>query len=1025
MFPRRLCLCLLLTLLLLPRFVAAQAPTAPHVFDASTGTIVDARWKSGLPLGGIGVGKIELLTDGSFGNFTNQHNWDRPYRWAKGAFAAVRVQSGDAAPVARLLRLSNAQEYGNVSDVAHTRMQGWFPRARIDYADDALPITVQLNAFSPLIPHNPKDSSLPVACLAYTLTNPSSLPVHASVLLSWPNLLGWGGRVGTAWEDLSGDGQTPASVGNLRGLRFVTTQKYNTQRQDVLGEDFVGARQERDVKITTTSWDSGGTTVGFWPGFMADGHLPVRAGVVAASKNPAGAVAAETLLPPGQSRTLRFYVVWAMPHHVTVQPRTTFGAAQEPTQAGVAALFDSDPNSRWATARPMQAGDSLVVDLGRIVTPTRLFLNIGAAGTDYPRGLRVEVSDDHKTWRRDGEMNAPFITAALNGGKLDVPLMEGQGRFLRLTNLGTENFYWWSIYDLAVPTKGGPLDLAKASATAYLVKAVTQNVSEDVGHFWQNNWKSAPDIAAYVDGNNDRLLRETRQWQDPVLSSSLPFWLKLKLINCAFPVYSNTILTRDGRFVVQESPIDMGGATGTMDQRMAAHAFYTAFFPELDRAELESFANCQQPDGRITHFDGNIHEVINRPDVGYGITDWPDLSSAWVLQVAKWYRWTGDTAFLSRMQPHVTKAMDWLQSAAKDGNSIPEGGSTYDYEQLPRGAFIYSASCYLGALRAASALSDPAQARAYDAHLAVVQRDTLDTLWNGTFFRKWKSPTTGRTNENSFVANLAGDWLARLTGLPRTLPPDIVHKSIAQTIARHQKPFFPVPPMEVTPEGKLATSACYLLQHEPYLGCEAIYENYVDDGMETLHRVYLCAWELNHSPWDQSLVYNAPGGAQGGLVTYMTCPTTWHVLNALSGASLDLPHQTLYLSPRLTTSQTESHLPVFFPRFWGWLDYAPAAHHLSLRIDRVFAPDARLEHSLYQVSGPKEQALPSMILSSVAFDVDAPALRLPQPFEVKQGVTLDLSPLLTQMALPQKSEVVDFMVKASLKRLACRPTIGR
>lgn len=47
-------------------------------FDSSTGQIRDARWRSGVPLGGIGCGAIELLTDGAFGNATTNHNWDRP-----------------------------------------------------------------------------------------------------------------------------------------------------------------------------------------------------------------------------------------------------------------------------------------------------------------------------------------------------------------------------------------------------------------------------------------------------------------------------------------------------------------------------------------------------------------------------------------------------------------------------------------------------------------------------------------------------------------------------------------------------------------------------------------------------------------------------------------------------------------------------------------------------------------------------------------------------------------------------------
>lgn len=998
-----ICLLPLLTALCLTPLIARAQETMKPSFDPATGTITDARWKSGVPLGGIGVGKIELLTDGGFGNFTNQHNWDRPYGWAKGAFAAVRVQSGSDAPVAKLLRRVGAEEYAGISNIAHTHFQGWFPRVEMVYDDSDLPIKVRLDAFSPLIPHDPKNSALPVACLAYTLTNPTKAPVKASVLLAWPNLLGWGGRTNDGanlrqWNDLTGDNQTAASAGALRGLRYGTTQTYTDQHQDVTGEYFVGVRRDRGVDVTEcASWDASAPTPAFWAHFLQSGHLGVSNTTM--PKNPAGAVSAEMTLAPGQSKTVRFTVAWAMPHHVTARDQS---AVVPQAQAVPAA-------ERWTTSHTLSPGDQLIVDLGRNVTPTRLTLDQTGYPNDYPRGLRVELSEDKQTWKPAAQVSADAVKAGLTNNEIAVPLMPAPGRYLRLTNLGADTFYWWSIHALrlTVPGEAAPLILLPFNG----------RVQEDVGHYWQNWWHSAAEIAQYADKNNDNLLAETRAWQDPVRDATLPFWLKLKLINCVFPLYSNTILTKDGRFVVQESPVDMGGATGTMDQRMAAHAFYTMFFPELDRAELEMYATCQQPDGRITHFDGNIHEVIGRPDVGYGITDWPDLSSAWVLQAAKLYRWTGDAGFLGRVQPHITKAMDWLEADGKDDDLIPAGGSTYDYEQLPRGAFIYSASCYLGALRAAAAVSDADGAARYNAQHDLVQQAVMRDLWTGTFFRKWKQPVTGKAVEDSFVANLAGDWLARLGGLPRTLAPDIIHRSITQTIARHQKPFFPVPPMQVTPEGKLTTSNCYMLQHEPYLGCEAIYENYVDDGLETLHRVYDCAWELNHSPWNESLVYDAPGGSQGGLITYMTAPATWHALPALGGLSLDLPHGTLFVNPRLATGQTEMRLPVYFSRFWGRLDYVPAAHRLTLHIDRVFADDASVEKTLYHTSGPAGAPEPSdIVLTNIAADGDSVHVPLPAPFTVRPRTTLDLSAFLDRLAIPAKSEVVNFSVKAVVQR---------
>ena len=194
-----------------------------------------------------------------------------------------------------------------------------------------------------------------------------------------------------------------------------------------------------------------------------------------------------------------------------------------------------------------------------------------------------------------------------------------------------------------------------------------------------------------------------------------------------------------------------------------------------------------------------------------------------------------------------------------------------------------------------SELSRDSDAARYDETLAGVQKSVMRDLWTGTYFRKWKQPSTGRTVDDSFIANLAGDWMTHITGLPSTLDPKVVHQSIAQTIARHQKPFFPMPPMQVTPTGSITTSSCYSLQHEPYLGCEAIYGNYVDDGMETIRRIYFSVWEENNSPWDQSLCYDASNGRKGGLPTYMTCPTSWFVLNALGGTSIDVPAGRLYV----------------------------------------------------------------------------------------------------------------------------------
>jgi beta-glucosidase 2, glycosyl-hydrolase family 116 N-term len=61
---------------------------------------------------------------------------------------------------------------------------GQYPIGQVDYRAGGFPVTARLEAFSPFIPGNVDDSTLPVTVLACTLTNTSSRPVEAE-LTGW------------------------------------------------------------------------------------------------------------------------------------------------------------------------------------------------------------------------------------------------------------------------------------------------------------------------------------------------------------------------------------------------------------------------------------------------------------------------------------------------------------------------------------------------------------------------------------------------------------------------------------------------------------------------------------------------------------------------------------------------------------------------------------------------------------------------------------------------------------------------
>ena len=199
--------------------VALLGAAAAGSWDPETGTIHNERWDSGLPLGGIGCGKVELLTDGGFGSLTTQHNWDRPTGVLRGAFFAIAAD-GEA----RVLRRHGPDEYANVTAVGDTRATMQFPRGTIRFADEGLPVDVELRALSPLVPSNVADSALPVALLDLTVTSRADAEQTIAVALAWPNLVGFGGRPEAPQEVSHQRRVRDCDIGPLTGLGYDTTE---------------------------------------------------------------------------------------------------------------------------------------------------------------------------------------------------------------------------------------------------------------------------------------------------------------------------------------------------------------------------------------------------------------------------------------------------------------------------------------------------------------------------------------------------------------------------------------------------------------------------------------------------------------------------------------------------------------------------------------------------------------------------------------------------------------------------------
>lgn len=253
---------------------------------------------------------------------------------------------------------------------------------------------------------------------------------------------------------------------------------------------------------------------------------------------------------------------------------------------------------------------------------------------------------------------------------------------------------------------------------------------------------------------------------------------------------------------------------GTLDVRFYASMPLLKFWPEIDRQVLREFAatvprewpekgqwvwKSQQQDepslhmrkkkGAVPHDlgvpEGDPFFAVNEP--GWQDTnDWKDLNSKFVLMVYRDYVLSDrkNKAFVQEMFPAVKEAMSYLRQF-DHGAGIPENGGypdqTYD-SWVVRGVSAYCGGLWLAAVRATEemgkVLGDDQTATEYHQLFLKAQKNYIDKLWNGKYFRY---DTESEYRDSVQADQLAGQWYANLTGLGDLVPRDM-QLSAAKTI---------------------------------------------------------------------------------------------------------------------------------------------------------------------------------------------------------------------------------------------------
>lgn len=301
---------------------AASAKAAPSDFVFPRIFAGSALKMISFPLGGVGAGSLGL---GGRGDLRDWQIFNRPDKGnhPSYAFPSVWVQAGTAKPLARVLEARylapyegenglGSQNAPGLARLSTARFTGEYPFARIDFEDPALPVHIALEAFTPIIPHEPDDSGLPAAILRYKVHNTGR--EHADVSIAWS-------IQNPVQPDISA--QKPASKPETRVNQFRSGQSLTglfmtnpgLPPDDLLHGSFaVALLNAADGKVTQLEgWPKGrwwNSALLFWDDFSSDGEL----GPEPAEPSPVGALCLGRQIAPGESRDFEFLLVWHFPN---------------------------------------------------------------------------------------------------------------------------------------------------------------------------------------------------------------------------------------------------------------------------------------------------------------------------------------------------------------------------------------------------------------------------------------------------------------------------------------------------------------------------------------------------------------------------------------------------------------------------------------------------------------------------------------------------------------------------------------
>ena len=287
-----------------------------------------------LPLGGIGTGTVSLGGRGElrdwelmnvpakkFSTVTTGNNapFFAIYAKPREGKATTTLLAGPLYAHEYLHYEGRPVNHHGLPRFAHASFDAAYPLGQVHLWDEQLPVKVTVKGFNPLVPGDADASGLPIAVLAYEVTNPTRQPVEVAVCGSLRNFIGVdGSKFHFNWKgDMVpyGEKKNKNEFRNSSGLSGIYLSSEGVDKNDpAWGTIALTTQAEQGVSYRTSSvpdvWSN--AMLDFWDDFSEDGCLTPKK--QQADQNPMASLAVRKTIAPGETKVFTFFLTWNFPN---------------------------------------------------------------------------------------------------------------------------------------------------------------------------------------------------------------------------------------------------------------------------------------------------------------------------------------------------------------------------------------------------------------------------------------------------------------------------------------------------------------------------------------------------------------------------------------------------------------------------------------------------------------------------------------------------------------------------------------